>query len=373
MAKRLRVGVIFGGRSGEHEVSLWSAESVLDAMDPAKYEVVPIGIRPDGQWVVGTTPSLMLTGTAAPDEKPVVLPADPAMRSVVPLPSADAPAGIPGLGEPLDVIFPVMHGTYGEDGCIQGLLELAGIAYVGSGVMASAVGMDKAIMKAVFSQRGLPILPYLVVRRVDWESTGPKVQEEAEKSLGYPLFVKPANLGSSVGISKVHAAEEFEPAMAEAFRYDTKVVVEKGLLAREVEVAVLGNERPRASVPGEVVPHREFYDYEAKYQPGGSDLIIPAPLAQDQVDELKRLAIEAFLAVDAAGMARVDFFVARDTGRIYLNEINTIPGFTRTSMYPKLWEKSGLPYRDLIDELIRLALERHATRARLARAYRPQA
>jgi len=371
MERRLRVGVIFGGRSGEHEVSLWSAESVLSALDPARYEVVPIGIRPDGQWVLGTTPERMLAGATAAGEQAVTLPADPRVRTVVPLGSRAAAIRSPEMGEPFDVIFPVMHGTYGEDGSIQGLLELAGVAYVGSGVMASAVGMDKAVMKAVFAQRGLPIVPYLAARRVDWEDDRHSLQARAEATLGYPMFVKPANLGSSVGISKVHDASEFVPAVEDAFRYDTKIVIEQGISAREVEVAVLGNERPRASVPGEVVPHREFYDYAAKYLPDGSDLIIPAPLPEEQAAEIRRLAVEAFLAVDAAGMARVDFFVEKDTGRVFLNEINTIPGFTRTSMYPKLWEASGLRYSELLDELIRLALERHATRQGLVRSYTP--
>jgi D-alanine-D-alanine ligase len=361
--RRLRVGVIFGGRSGEHEVSLASAASVLGAIDRTRYEVVPMGIAKDGHWVVGGDPLRALVEAAG---LPLALPA------------ADAPAAAPAAGDPLarvatagglpaglaptlDVVFPVLHGPRGEDGTLQGLLELADVPYVGAGVLASAVGMDKATMKAVFRAHGLPVVPHLVIRDHEWAADPAGLTRRITGELGYPCFVKPSNLGSSVGISKVAAAGGLAAAMAEALAHDRKALVEHGVTAREIEVSVLGNDHPEASVPGEILPGKDWYDYEAKYTEGIARVVIPAPLPPAVTAELRRLAIAAFQAIDAAGLARVDFFL-EGTDRIWVNEINTIPGFTRFSAYPKMWEASGLPYPQLIDRLIALALERHAAR-----------
>jgi D-alanine-D-alanine ligase len=363
LPRRLRVGVVFGGRSGEHEVSLASAASVLGAIDGARYEVVPMGITKDGQWLVGGDPLRALVDGAG-------------IRLALPPRAVGAPAeagtalarvatagGLPaGAAARLDVVFPVLHGPYGEDGTLQGLLELADVAYVGAGVLASAVGMDKATMKAVFRAHGLPVVPHLVVVRHEWaEGAGPLTRRVADE-IGYPCFVKPANLGSSVGISKVTAAGDLEAAVRLAFAHDRKLLIERGITGREIEVSVLGNEHPEASVPGEVLPGKEWYDYEAKYTEGIAKLLIPAPLDAPVAEEIRRIALAAFRAIDAAGLARVDFFLGEDD-RIWLNEINTMPGFTQTSAYPRLWEASGLPYPRLIDRLIGLALERHAGKA----------
>ena len=361
--RKLRIGVVFGGRSGEHEVSLASAASVLGAIDGTRYEVVPMGITRDGQWLVGSDPLRALADTAGVR---LALPPHAARSRSEPgtaLARLPAASGLPaGAAARLDVVFPVLHGPYGEDGTLQGLLELADVAYVGAGVLASAVGMDKATMKAVFRAHGLPIVPHLVVRAHEWSDGADALTRRVDDELGYPCFVKPANLGSSVGISKVAAPRDLDAAVRLAFDYDRKILIERGILGRELEVSVLGNDRPEASVPGEVLPGKEWYDYEAKYTDGIAKLMIPAPLEAAVAEEVRRLAVAAFCAIDAAGLARVDFFLEGDD-RIWVNEINTMPGFTQTSAYPRLWEASGLPYPQLIDRLIALALERHAGKA----------
>jgi D-alanine-D-alanine ligase len=356
---KLRIGVVFGGRSGEHEVSLASALSVLAAIDRTRYDVVPMGIAKDGQWLVGGDPLRALAEAAG--VRLALPPPTPSPTSagagLVRVPTA---GGLPtAAAAGLDVVFPVLHGPYGEDGTLQGLLELADVPYVGAGVLASAVGMDKATMKAVFQAHGLPIVPHLVVRSHEWAEDAAGIARRVAAELGYPCFVKPANLGSSVGISKVEAASALAAGVAEAFRHDRKILIEQGVAAREIEVSVLGNDHPEASVPGEVLPGKAWYDYEAKYTEGIAKLMIPASLDQAVAEEFRRLAVAAFRAVDAAGLARVDFFLEGDE-RIWVNEINTMPGFTQTSAYPRLWEASGLPYPQLVDRLVTLALERHA-------------
>jgi D-alanine-D-alanine ligase len=355
--KRLRVGVLFGGRSGEHEVSLQSAASVIAALDPARYEIVPIGITKDGRWLAGSSAQKLLPDVLRSGQR-VVLGADPNVGALVPMDEDRSPA------LRVDVVFPVLHGTYGEDGTVQGLLELADLPYVGSGVIGSAVGMDKDMQKRLFLQAKLPVGPFLAVSRARWEREPRAVRREIEKKFRYPVFVKPATLGSSVGMTKAHNAVELQQAMALAGEFAQKIVIERTIRGREIELSVLGNEQARASVPGEIVPHREFYDYEAKYLEEGTRLIIPAKLAKAQVRRFQDLAVRAFHSVEALGMARVDFFMERGTGRIYLNELNTIPGFTSISMYPKLWEASGLSYRALLDELIELALAQHREKQR---------
>lgn len=367
MTKKLRVAVIYGGRSGEHEVSLQSAASVLEAINREKYDVVPVKINKTGRWLLqGHAADGALDG----DEIPVALLADPTRQNPLtqaPPSGTETPAGAGPLSADLsriDVVFPVLHGTYGEDGTIQGLLELANLPYVGGGVAASAVSMDKALMKAAFAHRGLPQGKFLAVLRKAWAAEPDKVSQTVAAELGFPCFVKPANLGSSVGISKARSPEELSRAMDLAARFDRKIIVEEFINAREIEVAVLGNDDPQASVPGEIIPGNEFYDYKAKYIDGTSGLLIPADIPPETAGQARRLAVEAFKAVDCAGLARVDFFLTKDTGRLLLNEINTIPGFTKFSMYPKLWEATGIPYDKLIDELITLALERHQDKNR---------
>jgi D-alanine-D-alanine ligase len=358
---KLRVGIVFGGRSGEHEVSLASAASVLAAIDRSRYDVVPMGIARDGHWLVGGDPLRALVEAAG---LRLALPPAPAAGATpageTTLARVQTAGGLPaGLAARLDVVFPLLHGPYGEDGTVQGLLELADLPYVGAGVLASAVGMDKATMKAVFRAHGLPIVPHLVVLRHEWAAGREAIAGRVAEELGFPCFVKPSNLGSSVGISKVRAAPELGDAVAAAFAHDRKILVERGVAGREIEVSVLGNDRPEASVPGEVRPGKDWYDYEAKYTEGIATLLIPAPVSAGLVAEFRSLAVRAFRAVDAAGLARVDFFL-EDDARIWVNEINTMPGFTRTSAYPRLWEASGLPYPRLVDRLIALALEREA-------------
>ncbi len=367
MTRKVSVGILFGGRSGEHDVSLQSAASVIKALDPSKYEIVPIGITQEGHWRVGSghlQPLAEVLKTGAP----VTPSADPTGPKLLPLASTRQPAkAIP----PLDIVFPVLHGTFGEDGTVQGLLELTNLPYVGAGVLASATGMDKDVMKRLFRDAGLPVIPWQLILRADWESHPLIVRKRIETHLRYPLFVKPVNMGSSVGISKVHNRRELAAALNLAAQYDRKLLVENGIDAREIECSVLGNDRPQASVPGEVVPVNEFYDYEAKYIKEGSELVIPARLTARQSKQVREVAISAFRAVDAAGMGRVDFLLDRKTGKVFLNEINTIPGFTSISMYPKLWEASGLPYPQLLDRLIELALERHREKSRTRFTYSP--
>ncbi len=368
--KKLRIGILFGGRSGEHEVSLLSAASILKAIDKTKYEVVPIGITKQGQWVTSGAAQQLLTGSAKPAP---LLKKSASSRSIQLSASADLAHQNGTLAQTLDVIFPVLHGTFGEDGTIQGLFELADIAYVGSGVLGSATGMDKTAMKQLFAAANLPQTPHLNLLRSDWHSDPKATTKRIEKNLKYPVFVKPANLGSSVGISKVHNRAELAPAMDLACTFDRKLIVEQGVggpnaKPRELEVAVLGNDSPTASVVGEIVPSAEFYDYDAKYHSDASIPIIPAKLSRSEEKEIRKMAVQAFRACDCAGLARVDFLMEPQTKsqkgkkskpRIYLNEINTLPGFTSISMYPKLWEATGIPYKQLIDRLIELAVERH--------------
>ena len=393
--KKLRVGILFGGRSGEHEVSLLSAASVFTAIDQNKYEVVPIGITKDGRWLTSADAELLLAGNFAdknvratqalragdPEATPaaavlqngqaVVVPPEPhqAGTGLTPFQS-DAPARrASDRAINVDIIFPVLHGTFGEDGTIQGLLELADIPYVGAGVLGSAAGMDKDIMKALFRAAGLAIVKHVTILRGEWESQPKKAQKFVESKLKYPVFVKPANLGSSVGISKARDRKELGPAIDEAAKFDRKIVIEEGVggkknKAREIECSVLGNDKPLASIPGEIVPSAEFYDYTAKYLDEGSQLIIPAKLTKAETKEVQELAIAGFRAVDCSGLARVDFLMDPKSRKIYLNEINTMPGFTSISMYPKLWAASGVSYPELIGRLIELGLERHAEKKR---------
>jgi D-alanine-D-alanine ligase len=360
--KKIRVGLIFGGRSGEHEVSLASAASVLKAIDKEKYEVVPIGITREGKWIVGGDPLKVLKEhTGYSDTLPATLLVNPETKGLLKL---DNSKPDPTHLDSLDVIFPLLHGTYGEDGTVQGLLELADIPYVGAGVLASAVGMDKALMKSVFRDHGLPIVNFLVIKRKDLEKDPDTVWKQVEERLGYPCFVKPANLGSSVGVSKARDLADLRKALTLAAQYDRKIIVEQAINCREIECSVLGNDDPWVSVPGEVIPQGEFYDYTCKYTEGMMKFIIPAPLSPATQEEIQQIAIRAYLAIDCAGMARVDFFIDKETGKVYLNEINTIPGFTEMSAYPKLWEASGISYPELIDRLIQLAIERHKDKSR---------
>ena len=359
--RKIRVGVIFGGRSGEHEVSLQSARSVMGALDEAKYEVVPVGITKDGRWLTGDVLAALADGLDT--THPATLLPDPQASALMQVEMRAAkPAALSEVAQ-LDVIFPVLHGPYGEDGTVQGLLELAGLPYVGAGVVGSAVGMDKAIFKYVMVANGLPILPWLLFTRGDWRERPYPILDQIEATLQYPVFTKPANLGSSVGICKCHNRAELQAGMDAAATYDRRIVVEQGINARELEISVLGNEDPIASVVGEVRPRREFYDYTAKYllEPDSdevSELIIPAEIAADVADALRALAVQAYKAIDCAGLGRVDLLLDKDSGTIYVNEINTIPGFTRISMYPKLWEATGVSYPELLDRLIELALQR---------------
>ena len=399
--KKLRIGVLFGGRSGEHEVSLLSAASILKAIDRKKYDIVPIGISKQGQWLIDGDAQRLLLGDSAAQLGPISEDDDAFAISAavlragedlqIPAPPTTLPQAIDlqsstelaapksSFANALDVVFPVLHGTFGEDGTIQGLLELADVAYVGSGVLGSAVAMDKDAMKRIFAAAGLPQTPYCTILRSDWRADPTRCRKQIEKSLGYPLFVKPANLGSSVGISKVHDRSELAAAMDLAAKFDRKIVVEEGVggpgvKPRELEVAVLGNDHPEASVVGEIVPAKEFYDYEAKYQLSGPDesrAIIPAKLTAAQEKQIRTMAIAAFKACDCAGLARVDFLMeptskANPKPRIMLNEINTMPGFTSISMYPKLWQASGVPYKKLIDKLIELAVSRNAEKQETA-------
>jgi len=370
MKERVRVGLIFGGRSGEHEVSLMSAQGVMGAIDRGKYEVVPIGITKEGRWLASGDPMKALSSGVTAESNPAALLAEPSQRGLMRLDEQEPERALTAVPvSQLDVVFPILHGPYGEDGTVQGLLELAGIPYVGAGVTASAVGMDKALFKDIMHAHGLPIVLHLVIKRQTWEQEPEKTVARIEAEIGYDCFVKPANLGSSVGISKAHNRFELCTALDEAARYDRKLIVEVAVDAREIEISVLGNDEPIASVPGEIVPCNEFYDYAAKYLDGKSEMLIPAPIPPETTNLVQQLAIQAYVAIDCAGMARIDFLFDRKTGEVYINELNTIPGFTPISMYPKLWEASGISYTELIDRLIQLALERHADTSRSATSY----
>ncbi|HRJ40377.1 MAG: D-alanine--D-alanine ligase [Caldilineaceae bacterium] len=352
----MKIGVLFGGRSGEHEVSLASATTVMDALAQAGYQTVPIGISPEGRWLTSGDPLARLTS----GEDPPAASRDGATQPTGITPFVPLDERMPAV----DVIFPVLHGPFGEDGTVQGLLEMAGLPYVGDGVLASAVGMDKITSKTIFGAEGIPQVKYRALIRREWLQRPREILDEIERDFVYPLFAKPANLGSSVGVSKVRNRQELAEALELACAYDRRVLVEAGVEgAREIEVSVLGNDEPIASIPGEIVPGNEFYDYEAKYQDGRSQLLIPAVLEAEQAAAVCSLALQAFRALDCAGLARVDFLLGQD-GTLYLNELNTMPGFTRHSMYPKLWEASGIPLPELVRRLVELALERHADRQR---------
>lgn len=355
---KLRVGVIFGGRSGEHEVSLVSAASALRTMDPARYDLTQIGIDLQGRWWSGTDVLDALQNGDTHSLQPVTVLPDPTRPGLY----AIQPNGSLTFLQAIDVFFPLVHGTFGEDGTLQGLLELNGTAYVGAGVVGSAVAMDKAIFKAIMTAHGLPLLPWCLVLRTDFLQDPQAVLAHVEELGNYPLFVKPANLGSSVGITKCRNRSDLYAGLMEAARFDRRLIVERGIEAREIEVSVLGNEAPTASVPGEIRPQADFYSYEAKYHDDRSELLIPAPLPPEVSERARALAVQAYRAADCAGMARADFLLDKATGDLYLNEINTIPGFTQISMYPKLWEASGLLYRDLLNRLIELALARQQDR-----------
>ena len=376
--KKFRVGIIYGGRSGEHEVSVASAASIIRHLDPERYESVPIFIERNGRWNISNEgPTVTSAAEVIQKAEPqkiknssqdrethfVAYPSKETILSIERLPVTNdqeltANAIVTGVG--LDVIFPVLHGPYGEDGTVQGLLELANIPYIGAGVAGSAVGMDKAITKKLFQASNLPVVKYVFISRNEWKQTPEAVKTKVRKELRFPVFVKPANLGSSVGISKVQTIDKLAAAVSIASDFDRKIVIEEAVSeAREIECAVLGNEDPVASIPGEIVPSREFYDYEAKYLDTGSRLLIPAPLTRTQTETVQQLSVQAFRTLECAGMARVDFLLDGHTKKIFLNEVNTIPGFTTISMYPRLWEASGVNYAALLDRLIHLALERH--------------
>jgi len=371
MPRKIRVGVIFGGRSAEHEVSIVSAASVIQALDRTKYEILPIGITPEGRWLSSEKAIALLRERAHIEDLPEhILVPDPRKQGLVELKDSSAQTS----PQQIDVAFPVLHGTFGEDGTIQGLFELADIPYVGSGVIGSAIGMDKVIQKQLLRHAKIPVAPDAWFLNAEFRKSPRKIVADVERALGYPCFVKPANSGSSVGISKAHNRRELTAAIELAGEYDLKILVEKGIEhAREIECSVLGNDHPSASVPGEIIPSNEFYDYDAKYVDGKSSAVIPAKLPRAVVRKIQQYAVESFRVLDCAGMARVDFLVMRKSNRIFLNELNTIPGFTSISMYPKLWQASGLSYSGLLDELIRLALERHSAKAQLKTQYRPKA
>jgi D-alanine-D-alanine ligase len=373
--RRLRIGVLFGGRSGEHEVSLQSARAIMAALEQAGHAVVPIGISKMGRWLVGGDPLHGLTSGELTMQRGVTLLPQPGGTGLVPL--ADQEDGLEPLDATaaigaVDVLFPVLHGTFGEDGTVQGLFELAAVPYVGAGVLGSALGMDKVVQKSLWRGLGLPIVDFLSVPRREFERDADAVLEQIEQSLGYPCFTKPANLGSSVGVNKAHDRAELRAGLEEAARYDAKLLVERGIDARELECGVLGNDAPIASVVGEILPGGDFYDYRAKYLDTGSQALIPADLSPELADDIRRMAIAAFKAVDGSGLARVDFFLERPTGRLYLNEINTMPGFTEISMYPKLWEASGVSFPELVSRIAELALDRFAERSRNQTSFRPE-
>ena len=367
MENKLHVAVIFGGRSGEHDVSLMSARSVLSVLDPARYEVTQVGITHNGTWLTGDDVLEKFENNKTDGLLPAIISPDPSEKGIYIL------EGYSGLKKwaDIDVFFPVLHGTFGEDGTIQGLFELADVAYVGAGVVGSAVGMDKGIFKDVMVANNIPVVDTLLIQRAEIQKDMTAVIEKAEALSEYPLFTKPANLGSSVGVTKCSNRSDLQEGLLEAASFDRRVLIQKGIKnVREIEVSVLGNEDPIASVPGEVLPSREFYSYESKYIDGTSGLTIPARLSVETSEQIREFAVRAYKAIDCAGMARVDFFVEKDTEKVYLNELNSLPGFTKISMYPKLWEASGLPYNKLVDRLIELAMERKTERDHTSHTYR---
>jgi len=383
--RRLRIGVLFGGRSGEHEVSLQSARAVMAALEQAGHDVVPIGVTRQGRWLIAGDPLHALSSGESAGERAVTMLPEPGRTGLVPvvsgqssvasgddLPTSDHRALITASGASLDVVFPVLHGTFGEDGTVQGLFELAAVPYVGAGVLGSALGMDKVVQKTLWRGMGLPVVDFVSLRRRDLESDVDGATSRIEVSIGYPCFTKPANLGSSVGVSKARNRAELEAGMHTAARYDAKILVERGVDARELECGVLGNDEPIASVVGEILPGADFYDYRAKYLDTGSQALIPADISPEMADDVRRMAVAAFKAVDAAGLARVDFFLERGTDRLYLNEINTMPGFTEISMYPKLWQASGVSFAELVTRVAELGIERFAERARNQTSFRPE-
>ena len=368
MTKKIKLGIILGGRSGEHEVSLMSSRSVLSVLNPDKYDVVQIGINREGTWWSGSDVISAFEKHTTTGLYRVFLQPEPGANTLFKREIVDGKETIAPVAD-LDVVFGVLHGTFGEDGTLQGFFEMADVAYVGAGVLGSSVGMDKGIFKDVMRANNIPVVDWFICTRKDIETDGNAVVSRAEKIAPYPLFIKPANLGSSVGISKAKNRADLLEGILDAARYDRRILIEKGVNAREIEVSVLGNENPRASVPGEIRPSDEFYSYNAKYVDGKSELFIPAPISEDLIKLVQDLAVKSYKAIDCAGLARVDFLLDRDTDELYLNEINTIPGFTAISMYPKLWEASGLSYAKLVDELIDLALERKAERSKSKRTF----
>jgi D-alanine-D-alanine ligase len=383
--RRLRIGVLFGGRSGEHEVSLQSARAVMAALEEAGHDVVPIGVTRQGRWLVSGDPLHALSSGDAAGERSVTMLPEPGRSGLVPVVSGQL--SVASADEPLttdhrplttasvgslDVLFPVLHGTFGEDGTVQGLFELAAVPYAGAGVLGSALGMDKVVQKTLWRGMGLPVVDFVSLKRRDLETDLGGVISRIEVAIGYPCFTKPANLGSSVGVSKTRNRAELEAGLQVAARYDAKILVERGVDARELECGVLGNDEPIASVVGEILPGADFYDYRAKYLDTGSQALIPADISPDLADEVRRMAVAAFKAVDAAGLARVDFFLERGTDRLYVNEINTMPGFTEISMYPKLWQASGLSFSELVTRVAELGIERYTERARNETTFRSE-
>ena len=366
---KVNIGVIFGGRSGEHEVSLMSARSVLDALDPEKFKITQIGISHDGEWLVGENILEKMTEGQITGLSPAALFPDPSRHGLFLIKEIQSREVLEYLVA-LDVVFPVLHGTFGEDGTLQGFLEMACVAFVGAGVLGSSVGMDKGVFRDVMLANGIPVVDTIVVLRSEIDENIDQVAGRAEQITSYPMFVKPANTGSSVGISKCHSRSDLIEGLLDAARFDRRILVQRAVNAREIEVSVLGNDLPEVSIPGEIRPAADFYSYDAKYKDDNSELLIPAPLSDEMTKRISSLAIKAYKAIDCAGMARVDFFLDRDTSEIYLGEVNTIPGFTKISMYPKLWEASGLPYPRLVDRLVDLALERKADRDRTEWRYK---